>query len=43
VGLTANAMAEDVERCLAAGMDRHVAKPIEWPTLFAAIDAEALA
>jgi CheY-like chemotaxis protein len=43
VGLTANAMAEDVERCLAAGMNGHVAKPIDWPTLFAAIDAKALA
>jgi PAS domain S-box-containing protein len=38
VGLTANAMAEDVERCVRAGMDAHVAKPIDWPTLFATLD-----
>ena len=38
VGLTANAFAEDAARCLAAGMDAHVAKPIVWPVLFAAID-----
>ena len=38
VGLTANAMAEDAERCLAAGMDAHVAKPVEWASLFATLD-----
>ena len=38
IGLTANAMIEDVARCTAAGMDAHVAKPVDWPTLFAAID-----
>ncbi len=37
IGLTANAMMEDVERCLDAGMESHVAKPIEWGTLFAAM------
>ena len=38
VGLTANAMVEDAERCLAAGMDAHVAKPVEWASLFATLD-----
>ena len=38
VGLTANAMVEDRERCLAAGMDAHVAKPVEWASLFATLD-----
>ena len=38
VGLTANAMIEDVERCLAGGMDAHVAKPIAWAGLFATLD-----
>ena len=38
VGLTANAMAEDAERCLAVGMDAHVAKPVEWAILFATLD-----
>ena len=38
VGLTANAMAEDVVRCREAGMDAHVAKPIEWSDLFGAIE-----
>ena len=38
IGLTANAMMEDVERCLAAGMMAHVAKPIDWAELFATIE-----
>ena len=37
VGLTANAMAEDAKRCLAAGMDAHVAKPVDWTSLFATL------
>ncbi len=37
VGLTANAMVEDVQRCIAGGMQAHVAKPIEWEVLLAAI------
>lgn len=38
IGLTANALAEDVDRCLRAGMGDHVAKPIEWAGLFAAME-----
>lgn len=38
IGLTANAFAEDATRCLAAGMDGHVAKPIVWSTLFSSVD-----
>ncbi|KQU05157.1 hypothetical protein ASG60_00210 [Methylobacterium sp. Leaf469] len=38
VALTANAMAEEIARCRAAGMDAHVAKPVDWALLFSAID-----
>ncbi len=38
VGLTANALAEDADFCLAAGMDAHVAKPIDWARLFNVLD-----
>jgi signal transduction histidine kinase/CheY-like chemotaxis protein len=40
IALTANALAEDVARCRAAGMDGHVAKPIDPQRLRAAM-AEA--
>ena len=39
VALTANAMSHQVEQYLAAGMDGHVAKPIEAAALFAALCA----
>ena len=38
IGLTANATVEDRRDCIAAGMDGHVAKPIDWPELYATLD-----
>jgi signal transduction histidine kinase/CheY-like chemotaxis protein/HPt (histidine-containing phosphotransfer) domain-containing protein len=42
LALTANAFVEDVERCRAAGMDGHLAKPVRAADLIAAV-ARALA
>jgi len=39
IALTANAMSHQVKLCRAAGMDGHVAKPIESARLFAALEA----
>lgn len=39
LAVTADAMPEDAARCIAAGMDGHVAKPLTHAALFAAIDA----
>ena len=43
LALTANAMSHQVDEYLAAGMDGHVAKPIEAASLFAAIAKAAAA
>jgi signal transduction histidine kinase/ActR/RegA family two-component response regulator len=39
IALTANAMSHQIQQCLAAGMDGHVAKPIEAMRLFTALEA----
>ncbi len=33
IAMTANAMREDAQRAAEAGMNNHIAKPIDWPTL----------
>jgi two-component system sensor histidine kinase/response regulator len=39
IALTANAMTEDRQRCLEAGMNTHVAKPLRMADLFAAMQS----
>jgi CheY-like chemotaxis protein len=38
VALTAHAMAGDAERCLGAGMDRYLSKPVRSEELFEVIE-----
>ena len=38
IALTANALPDEAERCLKAGMNAHVPKPVNWPALFIMID-----
>jgi CheY-like chemotaxis protein/HPt (histidine-containing phosphotransfer) domain-containing protein len=38
IALTANALSGEAERCLAAGMDAHIAKPVNWPALLETLD-----
>jgi PAS domain S-box-containing protein len=40
VAMTANARQEDVDRCLASGMDDFVAKPVDKQKLFAALERQ---
>ncbi len=39
IALTANAFNEDVERCLEAGMDAHIAKPFEIKNMIATLNS----
>ena len=43
IALTANALKGDRERCLRAGMDGYVSKPIEWDALERAINEATIA
>ena len=38
VAMTANVFREDVERCLAAGMNDHIGKPIDFDQLFVKLE-----
>jgi CheY-like chemotaxis protein len=39
VGLTANVMEAEKQRCIAAGMNHVLTKPVAWPDLFGALAA----
>jgi len=36
--MTAHALKGDIERCLGAGMDDYIAKPVRMPVLFRAVE-----
>jgi CheY-like chemotaxis protein len=37
IAMTANVFREDIEKCLAAGMDDHVGKPLDFDEVLAAL------
>ncbi|MEO1264217.1 MAG: response regulator, partial [Pseudomonadota bacterium] len=41
VGITANASSDDKAACLAAGMNQHMAKPVDWDRLMSLLNALA--
>jgi len=43
IAMTANVFKEDVERCLSAGADAHLGKPLDWVALFGALSRYLLA
>ena len=38
IAMTANVTKEDIERCLASGMNDHIAKPIDWELFFRTLE-----